>query len=213
MPECAGHALAFSEAFDMECIVISLGFGTVELGAANKDGVIENSLESITYGLHHCASPIRTVMEQKGIDCSRNRMDQYFYFDNILRKAYLKDDNLNFINRNGQTLDFSHLRPAAIEILKNYGKELVPRIRSYFTRFSEKMPVVITGGGVNYAPVREALEEMFKMMRYSVTIADKDTSVVSAAAGYRIAARRKYPNIGIGIDVGNHNVVVMGSGK
>jgi TPP-dependent trihydroxycyclohexane-1,2-dione (THcHDO) dehydratase len=87
----------------------------------------------------------------------------------------------------------------------------MPSIRSFFGRFTEKMPVILTGGGVNYYPVREALEEMFLNMRYTVHIADKEKSLISAAAGYRIAARQQFGGTGIGIDVGNHNVVVMGN--
>jgi hypothetical protein len=210
MPECAGHALAFSRAFKGECIVVSLGFGTVELGASNEEGIIDRSLDSVTYGLHHCSSPMRAVLEQKGVDCSHARLDQHFYFDDVLRRAYVKDENLNFINRNGQTLDYSHFHAAVIDILERYARDLVPRIRQYFQRFSDRMPVVITGGGVNYGPVRDILLDMFQKMRYTATVAPQDVSLVSAATGYKIAAEAKYGH-GVpvaGIDIGNHNCVV-----
>jgi hypothetical protein len=123
----------------------------------------------------------------------------------------MKDESLVFQCRTGESLDCDDFYEESLDVLKDYATMLVPRIKGYFTRFTDKMPVILTGGGVNYAPVREILEKMFKEMRYTVKIADPEKSLVSAAAGYRIAARQQFGATGVGIDVGNHNVVVMGS--
>ena len=168
------------------------------------------AIESVTYGLHHCTSAWREVLECRGIDRRMVRPNQYFYFDNFLRRVYLKDESLVIRTRKGDVLDYQDFYDDAIAVLRVYSAALVPKVESYFNRFSDKMRVILTGGGVNYLPVREGLGEMLHKMRYRVECADREKSLTSAAAGYRIAARQRFGATAVGLDIGNHNIVVLG---
>ena len=206
VPECAAHALAFGR--NRHCIVISIGLGTVELGAATGSGVLPNSLHSINYGLHRVAIEFRNQLRAIGFDNPEVRDDQYHYWDRILQRIMDKDDNL-VLNFNGNTWEWKDLINVATEVLISYAEKLCQQIRPYFTRFDEKMPVVFAGGGTIYEPLAERLMKLMNDMKFTGTIAKKEASIISAATGYKRIARQVFGKKGIGIDIGNNTTITL----
>ena len=208
MSECAAHALAFTKELGLHSLVISVGFGTVELGAATEEGIIEKSLASINFGLHQAAPFFRNELRSLGYDNPLIRDDQYFYWDKILQRVVDKDENL-LLNYNNKVWEAVDLTNAADNALKKYSEALVKHISNYFKKFDTKMPVVVTGGGIRYSAVSSKIEEYLKSIKYTSSIANEETSLISAAVGYKYVAKELYGNKGVGIDIGNHSVVTI----
>ena len=208
VPECAGHALAYQQVLGTHCVVISVGFGTVELGAATKEGIIERSLESINYGIHRAAILFRKKSIALGYDNPNVLPEQYHYWDNVMLRVYQKDENL-ILQHEGKIFEWVDLYDAAIEALTEYSHGLVQQMKAYFARFTDRMPVILTGGGVNFSPVNETLSAYFVSRKMEVQVAPPEISLVSAATGYRIIGQKLFGDAAIGIDIGNHNIVTL----
>jgi hypothetical protein len=208
MSECAGHALAFTKELGVHSLVISIGFGTVELGAATEEGIIEKSLASINFGLHQAVPFFRNELRALGYDNPMIRDDQFFYWDKIIQRVVDRDENL-LLNYNGKVWEAVDLALAAENALKKYAESLVKHIANYFKKFDTKMPVVVTGGGVRYSAVASKMEEFLKSIKYTCSIANEETSLISAAVGYKYVAKELFGAKGVGIDIGNHSVVTI----
>ena len=208
MPECAAHALAFTQQLGTHSLVISVGFGTVELGAATSEGIIDKSLASINFGLHQAVPFFRNELRAIGYDNPLIRDDQFFYWDLLLQRVAEQDETL-LLNYNNKVWEAIDLKVAMDNALNKYADNLVKQIANYFKKFDTKMPIVATGGGVRHKIVAHKLEEFFKSIKYNCSIANDETSLLSAAVGYQYVARELYGNKGIGIDIGNHSVVTL----
>jgi hypothetical protein len=208
LSECAAHALAFTNQLGIHSLVISVGFGTIELGAATSEGIIEKSLASINYGLHQAVPFFRNELRALGYDNLAIRDDQYFYWDKLLQRIVDKDEQL-LLNYNNQVWEARDLLSAANSALSQYAQSLVKHVSNYFKRFDTKIPVVVTGGGTRYSAVASELQNFFKKMKYNCEIVNDDTSLISAAVGYQFVANEIYGNKGIRIDIGNNSVVTL----
>lgn len=215
VPECLAHALAYKQKLDSACLVISLGFGTVELGYADKQGIVhKNRLQSITYGLHQAANAFRLKVREIGYDdpSTRNR-DQFHVFDNILQRVVDESEGkstptLNLIGAD-RSFKSNDLIDAANESLKEYGAKLSKRIVDYIKDqdLKDEMKVILTGGGVNYTILKDLIKEALAPFGYSILIADKDTAKKSAAIGLNIIANNIFEGqTFLGVDIGNHSV-------
>lgn len=208
MPECAAHALAFAQQLGTHSLVISVGFGTVELGAATSEGIIDKSLASINYGMHQAAPLFRNELRALGFDNPSIRDDQYFYWDSLLQRVAENDPSLS-LNCNDKIWEATDLKPAAEKALNKYSDNLVKQISSYFKKFDTKMQIIATGGGVKHKIVANKLSEFFKSIKYNFVVANEETSLLSAAVGYQYVAKTFYGNKAIGIDIGNHSVITI----
>ncbi|MBX9837037.1 MAG: hypothetical protein K2X69_01855 [Silvanigrellaceae bacterium] len=206
--ECAAHALAFTNQLGIHSLVLSVGFGTIELGAATSEGIIDKSLASINFGLHQAVPYFRNELRALGYDNPLIRDDQYFHWDKLLQRIIDNDEQL-ILNYNKKTWEAQDLLPAANKALSDYSQNLVKHVENYFKRFDTKMPVVVTGGGTRYVAVANELQNFFKKIKYNCQIANDDTSLISAAVGYQYVANELYGNKGIGIDIGNNSVVTL----
>lgn len=208
MPECAAHALAFTQQLGIHSLVISVGFGTVELGAATSEGIIEKSLSSINFGLHQAVPYFRNELRALGFDVPFIRDDQYFYWDSLLQRVAENDQTLS-LNSNDKIWEAIDLKPAMENALNKYSDNLVKQITSYFKKFDTKMQIIATGGGVKHKIVANKLNEFFKSIKYNFVVANEETSLLSAAVGYKFVANELYGNKSIGIDIGNHSVITI----
>jgi hypothetical protein len=210
VPESMSHALTFHDLVNGPCIVISLGFGTVEFGAASEKGaILERSIESINFGLHQICRKFRSHLKSVGFDSPKIRNDQYHFWDKLLQR--IVDDEDFTLSYNGQVFRSKSFKIAANKILRSYAERLWRHSRSYFDSFDTKMPVILTGGGVCHkALVNDYKEYLEKELKYSVFIAPKDKALYSGAVGYHKIAQKIFPkdkNIKrIGGDIGNNTV-------
>lgn len=210
VPECAGHALAFHKAYQKSALVISLGFGTVELGATEpKGGVIPESLHSITYGLHHCAPKLRQELKKLGYDPTFIRDNQYHYFDDLLRQIVELDEQLCLRRENKEPLEATDLIHIAERVLDEYADSLIQQLKKYLASFDRKITVVLTGGGTMYKRLVDKLKDFLNSQKYEVICANEELSILSAALGYHLIAQELFGARGVGIDVGNNSVITI----
>lgn len=208
VPEGGMHAIAFSEMIDSECIVISNGFGTIEFGAATSEGVLDNSLFSLNYGVHMVIDPFLANLKSIGYDNPNIRADQYFYWDKIIQQVVDRDENI-VLNYNKVQLMLEDLIEPVDKALNQYANNLVLRAKPYFNRFTHKMKVIITGGGINHPQIREKLGSLISDLKFDVYAAKKEESTISGAKGAKIIAEEIYGKKGIGIDIGNNSVITI----
>lgn len=208
VPEGGMHAIAFSEMIDGECIVISNGFGTIEFGAATSEGVVDNSLHSINYGVHQVIEPFLANLKAIGYDNPNIRPDQYYYWDKIIQQVVDRDEKI-ILNYNKVQLMLEDLIEPVNNALEQYANNLVMRVKPYFNRFNYKMKVIITGGGINHPQIKEKLGNLISDLKFEVYSAKKEESTISGAKGAKIIAEEMYHKKGIGIDIGNNSVITI----
>lgn len=208
VPEGALHAIAFQEMIDEECIVISCGFGTIEFGAATEAGVVDNSLSSLNYGVHQVVYPFLANLKAIGYDNPSIRADQFFYWDKIIQRVVDKDETI-VLNYNGIQLLLEDLIDPVEKALNLYADNLVPRAKVYFSKFTQKMKVIVSGGGINHPPIKEKLGNLISDLKFEVYAAQKEESTISGAKGAKIIAQELYGNKGVGVDIGNNSVITI----
>lgn len=219
VPEAYAHATAYHKVLKRDCVVISVGFGTIEMGMVDSTAqVFEPRLDSATYGLHKAAVPFRGELQKLGYDDSEIRKkDQDHVFDGILARVVDEIEGkpvsspVNLIVRGG-ALTSKDLGDAARRVLTSYANEMASRISDYVEKqsYTANIDFVITGGGVNYPIVVDKIKEtLAKYNLKNVTIATKEAAKYSAAIGITEIANRVCGNdpSAIGIDVGNNSVL------
>lgn len=204
VPEVGGHAWAYAKALDDYCLVISLGFGTVEVGAASaKGGAMPDTFDSFNYGLHQAVPAWRQQLLALGFDNPNIRGDQFHYWDRMIQRVIDKDDSLVIRTPQGDTFTWQDLHDIAVKALQTYAQNLKMHLKPYFSRFNRKMRVVIGGGGLNQHPVVEVLKEMLADLQYETTEPDRNMAKIAGAYGYKLIAEDFFRKKGIGIEVGN----------
>lgn len=218
IPEAYAHATAYHKVLKKDCVVISVGFGTLELGMVDSTAqVFEPRLASVTYGLHKAAAPFRQELKKLGYDDSEIRIkDQDHVFDAILARVVDEAEGrpvppVNLIVRGGALTAKDLIEPAN-RVLTSYANSLAPHIADYVEtqNYTSAIEFVITGGGINYPIIVDKIKETLATYNLkNVTVATKDAAKYSAAIGITEIALRVYgddPNA-IGIDVGNNSVL------
>lgn len=216
--ECYAHAYAYKKILNRGCIVISLGFGTIELGAVSTEGsVIKGSAESFTYGLHKASIIFRKKLITLGFENPDVRdRDQYHVFDNYLRRVVDESEGIetgeNPINLmiEGKGLLAKDMLSVANESLIEYSRELCRRVVDYVItqNFGSTLEVVLTGGGTNYSLLIDAIKDSFKPYNIEVSVGDRKLARESGAVGLRIISDEVYEGVpAYGIDVGHHNTL------
>lgn len=219
VPEAYAHATAFKELFKRECVVISVGFGTIEMGMVDRTGkVYEPRMASHRSGLWKAAKPFRDELVALKYDDSKTRQaNQDHVFDAILSRVVDEVEGrdigskVNLIIRGG-ALSAEHLKAPAYKVLTEYAKDLCIHISDYIEKqgFSSDISFVVTGGGVNYPIIVDAIKATLTKYGYeNVTVADKTIAKYSAALGLNHVALKCFDHASnaIGIDVGNNSVL------
>ncbi len=176
-------------------LVVSLGFGTTEIGVVTEEGLNQRTTISVP-GIIRCIQNFRDELER-----------EYFIgfmTDNQLDKAFRKGNLL--INR--KLINIQKIRR---DILQAFYKEYISdTIRSQISdRDFEKIEkIYICGGGANYTELMESFDIEFGKMVKIEKIAESDTL---AAVGYyhnsqRIAGSSDSENVGI--DLGNSSTYI-----
>jgi hypothetical protein len=176
-------------------LVVSLGFGTTEIGIVTEEGLNKRTTISVP-GIIRCIQNFRDELER-----------EYFIgfmTDNQLDKAFRKGNLV--INR--KLVNIQKIRK---DILLAFYKEYVSdTIRSQVSdRDFEKLEkIYICGGGANYTELMESFDNEFGKMLKVEKISESDTL---AAVGYyhnsqRIALNSDSENVGI--DLGNSSTYI-----
>lgn len=223
VPEAYAHAYAYRDMLKRECVVISIGFGTLELGMVDRTSKIyEPRLASHRYGLHKVAKPFRDRLVQMQFDDSDIRQsNQEHFFDDILARVYDENEGRDIKNKvnlvvRGGSLRAPDLKDASEAVLRDYAAEVCKHIADYVEaqRYTGEIDFVITGGGVNYSLLVEAVRNLLARYGFAnVTIATKTQAKFSAAVGLSSICSRLFEgdSSALGIDVGNNSVIFESS--
>lgn len=219
VPEAYAHAYAFRDLLKRECVVISIGFGTLELGMVDRTSKIyEPRMASHRYGLHKVAKPFRDKLNQLQFDDSNIRQtNQDHFFDDIMSRVMDEAEGkevksrVNLVIRGG-SLNAESLKNAAESVLKDYAKSVCQHVADYveLQNYTSDIDFVITGGGVNYSILVDAVKATLARYGFgNVTVASKAQAKYSAAVGLSNIAAKLFENdaSAIGIDVGNNSVI------
>lgn len=176
-------------------LVVSLGFGTTEIGIVTEEGLNKRTTISVP-GIIRCIQNFRDELER-----------EYFIgfmTDNQLDKAFRKGNLL--INR--KLINIQKIRK---DILLAFYKEYISdTIRSLISdRDFEKLEkIYICGGGANYTELMESFDNEFGKMLQVEKISESDTL---AAVGYYHNSQKNALNSdseNIGIDLGNSSTYI-----
>lgn len=220
IPEAYAHATAYRKVLKKDCVVISIGFGTLEMGMVDSSGqIFEPRLASVTYGLHKAAPLFRAELKKLGFDDSEIRVkDQDHIIDAIMCRVVDEAEGLpvsepvNLIVR-GKALTAKDLIESANKALTIYSDNMVPHIKDYVEtqRYTSNVEFVITGGGRNMRIVVEKTKGALACYNLNnVTVATKQAAKYSAAVGIAMIAAKFWGEEDldvIGIDVGNSSVL------
>jgi hypothetical protein len=218
VPECAGHALAYKEFLTSyeSVIVISVGYGTVEVGAADSGGVIQDSLHSLECGLHLVSGQLQQELFKLGHERPDINERQIHHWDEILKQIVDGSNDLVIRRRNEKPLMYQDLRGLSDQLLRAYTERLIYELSTYFEqRYHHRHPVVLTGGGVLHPIVRETLTEYLQSQRYDVLeTPPRELLLSSAALGYKSLSEHLYKDLSktvrrVGIDIGNNTLVAV----
>lgn len=219
IPEAYAHATAYHNYLARDCVVISIGFGTIEMGMVDKSAqIFEPRLSSVTFGLHKAAAPFRTELKKLGYDDSDARIkDQDHIYDGILQRVIDEAEGkeggepVNLIVRGGALTKKDLIEPAK-QVLDNYASALVPHIKDYIEsqNYTSNIDIVLTGGGVNYPVLVDRIKAALAQYNLkNVTVATKEAAKYSAALGITTIAQKLFDEspYAMGIDVGNNSVL------
>jgi|GEM_PF-5913388 len=208
VPEASGHALAYQEALKEEVLVISIGFGTVEVGAADDTGVIASSLKSFDRGMAVCAEHVMTDLMGMGAAATVRDGGLHFW-DDLVRDVH--DGRARDLPKSTArgVVPFNEVHTVVHENLRSHSAELVTLLRAHLkTLRHRKFSLILTGGGLLYTPVKQALERMAEEDNYDLVESTKENRLRSAALGFRSIGREYFPDKNVvALDLGNHTTV------
>ena len=175
--------------------MISLGFGTTEIGVVTEEGLNKRTVISVP-GIIRCIQNFRDELER-----------EYFIgfmTDNQLDEAFKKGTVI--LNR--RVVNIHTMRN---NILKAFYKEYISdTIRSMISDrdFENLQKIYVCGGGVNYSEIRDCFNAEFDRLVPVEMVSEPDTL---AAVGYyhnsvKIGANSDAQNVGI--DLGNSSTYV-----
>ena len=210
VPEASGHALAYQEALKEEVLVISVGFGTVEVGAADETGVISSTLKSFDRGMATCAE--RVMCDLMGMGAAASVRDGGLHFwDDLVRDVHdgKQRDLPKSLSRG--VVSSEDVRRVVNDNLRAHANELTTLLRGHLkTLRHRKFALILTGGGMLYSPVKVALESMAEQDNYELVDTTKEYRLKSAAMGYRSIGKEFFPGKNlIALDLGNHTTIAF----
>ncbi|MEY4660255.1 MAG: hypothetical protein RLZZ42_207 [Bacteroidota bacterium] len=198
IPELAGCVIGLKKEYNAteeNFLMISIGFGTIEMGVVTAEGLNRRTVISVP-GIIRCIKHLRDELER----------DNFIGFmtDHQLDEAFKKGSVI--LNR--QNINLTTLRS---NILKSFYKEYISdTIRSMISDrdFETLQKIYVCGGGVHYQEIRDCFKNEFEKIMPVEIVAEPDTL---AAIGYYHNSQ-KMPAVGasnvVGIDLGNSSTYV-----
>ena len=193
IPELAACVIGLKRHYkipEKNFLMISLGFGTSEMGLVTEDGLNKRTILSIP-GIVRCIQNLRDELEKNN--------NTGFITDHQLDEAFIRGS----IILNRKTIDLVHIRK---NILTSFYKEYISdTIKSKISdRDFEKIEkIYVCGGGVNYAQLQELFISEFNSF---IPIEFVKEPEYLAATGYYHNALRLADSAdvtSVGIDLGN----------
>lgn len=198
IPELAACVIGLKREYKVHennFLMISLGFGTTEIGIVTDGGLNKRTVISVP-GIIRCIKNFRDELEREHLIG--------FMTDHQLDEAFKKGSLiLNRTNINVQAI--------RTNILKAFYKEYVSdTIRSMISDrdFENLQKIYVCGGGVNYPEIRDAFKAEFERVVPVEMVAEPDTL---AAVGYYHNSLKMQQNSAtksIGIDLGNSSTYI-----
>ncbi len=212
--ESVGHAYGLKSILGLNNRFFSLsgGFGTVEGILIGEDGrPISSSLFGENLGIRRATLLMKDELLKLGLVMPEGAGDD-LWFDDILRRAYYKDPNLNIILSNS-IASSETLFKMSIEILETYAtKLLVPKIEQHLKMCNAgKVNFGFTGGASRYQPVANAIKKMVCNLGMNWLEINDELALRSAAIGYACIAksREDFSRNTLVLDLGNSNTVFV----
>lgn len=198
IPELAACVIGLKKHYkapEENFLVISLGFGTTEIGVVNSEGLNKRTVISVP-GIVRCVKNLRDELEK----------DYFIGFltDHQLDDAFIKGSTI--LNR-----QHVNLSTAKNNILKSFYKEYISdTLRTMISdRDFERMEkIYVCGGGVHYEELQQAFRAEFEKLIPLEFVKEPDTL---AAIGYYYNSLRisnSSSAVSVGIDLGNSSTYV-----
>ena len=177
-------------------MIISLGFGTTEIGIVTDGGLNKRTIISVP-GIIRCIKNFRDELEREYLIG--------FMTDHQLDEAFKKGSLI--LNR--ASVNIQSMRT---NILKSFYKEYISdTIRSMISDrdFENLQKIYVCGGGVNYPEISEAFKSEFERVVPVQIVSEPDTL---AAVGYyhnSLKMQQGPDTKSIGIDLGNSSTYIV----
>jgi hypothetical protein len=193
VPELAACVIGLKKHYKVpeeNFMVISLGFGTIEIGVVSDEGLNKRTVISIP-GIVRCIKNLRDELEKENIIG--------FMTDHQLDDAFVKGSVI--LNRN-----LINLKKIKSSILKSFYKEYISdTIRTMISDrdFERIEKIYICGGGTHYEELQESFKHEFDRIVSVEFVKEPD---VLAATGYYFNSLRisnGQSSLPVGIDLGN----------
>jgi hypothetical protein len=191
---------------------LSGGFGTVEGVLIGDDGKpVSSSLFGENLGVRRAALLMKDQLLKSGIVIPEGGGDD-IWFDEVLRRSYYKDPNLNVLLDNSVASN-EILFQMALESLEVYAKKLlVPKLEQHLKMCNPgKIDFGFTGGASRYEPISNAIKKMIQNLGMRWLEIGDELSLKSAAIGYACIAKSKddFSKNTLVVDLGNSNTVFV----
>lgn len=175
--------------------IVSVGFGTLEIGLSTDDGIIQRTFNSGP-GLRYA------------INSAMKKLQQDYYLG--LRTEHQFDDSFHKgnITLNRKRIDLSEVRKNALT--EYYEDVISPLIRNAWTDedFDKSSSLVIVGGGALYSDLINSFRREFDGV---LNIIVPEDPIFMASKGYAIHAKKNSEGnsgIAVGIDIGNAHTCI-----
>lgn len=199
IPELAAAVIGlkkYHKAEEENFLVISLGFGTTEIGVVSSEGLNKRTVISIP-GIQRCIQNLRDELEKENFIG--------FLTDNQLDDAFIKGSViLNRVPIN--------LAPLKANILKSFYKEYISdtiRVKISDRDFERIEKIYVVGGGVHYPELQAMFNHEFANVMPVEFVKEPDKI---AAAGYYFNSVRMANSgasgLPVGVDLGNSSTYI-----
>lgn len=200
VPELAGCAIALKKHLkvpEANFLLVSVGFGTIEIGLVTSDGLNQRTVISVP-GVIRCIQNLRVELEKEHFIG--------FINDHQLDEAFKKGSLiLNRVNVN--------VKNQRSNILKSFYREYISdTIRAMISdRDFEKMEkIYVCGGGAYYEEIRDSFKTEFEKVLPVEILNEPDTL---ASIGYYYNSQRfintSSTSSPVGIDIGNSSTYIV----
>ena len=202
MPELIASTLAVrseNENINGGLFIVSLGYGTLEIGMSTDSGFIQRTFNSNS-GIRYAVKSAMQKLEEEYYLGLRNEHQ----FDSSFRDGHI------ILQR--KRVDLTEIRR---EALKEYYRDIVsPLIKNTWTDddFQKAKALVLVGGGALYT---ELVNEFYEEFDGILSIVIPDDPLTMASRGYKINSQKIVKEnelnrdvIPVGIDIGNANTVI-----
>ncbi|MEX0593305.1 MAG: ParM/StbA family protein [Balneolaceae bacterium] len=197
IPELIGGIIAMrrgEEKRNGNFFLVSLGYGTVEIGLSTDKGVIQRT-EGTASGMRYAVDwAMRSLMKKYYVGLrTEQQFDVAFQAGNII------------LNR--KRIDLTDLRK---EALKHYYKDVIsPLMRNTWTDddFNRSNTIILIGGGAHFPELVENFKEEFDGF-VNIEVAPNPATVSSRGYCIRSADISGSHDAAVGIDIGNANTSI-----